>query len=63
MLIDWELDDAYISYRYALNFVQGHGLVYNPGEPVEGYTNFLWTIFIAAGMPLSWIPSLACRPL
>ena len=57
MLIDWEIDDAYISYRYALNFVQGHGLVYNPGEPVEGYTNFLWTVFIAAGMPLGLHPS------
>lgn len=35
------LDDAYISYRYALNLVAGHGLVYNPGEYVEGYTNLL----------------------
>ena len=36
-------DDAYISFRYARNAALGHGLVYNPGEPVEGYTNFLWT--------------------
>ncbi len=36
-------DDAFISYRYALNFVRGHGLVWNVGEPpVEGYSNFLW---------------------
>ncbi len=39
------VDDAFISFRYAKNFAQGYGLVYNPGEaPVEGYTNFLWTL-------------------
>lgn len=40
-------DDAYISLRYARNFAEGHGLVYNPGERVEGYTNFLWTLLSA----------------
>jgi hypothetical protein len=39
-------DDAFISFRYAKNFAEGHGLVYNPGEKVEGYTNFLWTLFL-----------------
>lgn len=34
-------DDAYISLRYAYNFLHGHGLVWNPGERVEGYSNFL----------------------
>lgn len=42
------LDDAYISYRYALNLVEGHGLVFNPGEKVEGYSNFLWVLAAAA---------------
>ncbi|MCL1920118.1 MAG: emopamil-binding family protein [Kiritimatiellaeota bacterium] len=37
-------DDAFISFRYAQNLAQGHGLVYNIGERVEGYTNFLWTV-------------------
>ena len=37
-------DDAYISFRYAQNAARGAGLVYNPGEVVEGYTNFLWTV-------------------
>lgn len=41
------VDDAYISFRYAANLVQGHGFVFNPGERVEGYTNFLWTFLIA----------------
>ncbi len=37
-------DDAYISFRYAANFIDGQGLVYNQGERVEGYTNFLWVV-------------------
>lgn len=45
----WLSDDAFISFRYAQNLVQGHGLVYNVGERVEGYTNFLWTL-MAAGV-------------
>lgn len=45
----WLSDDAFISFRYAQNLALGHGLVYNPGERVEGYTNFLWTL-MAAGV-------------
>ena len=37
-------DDAYISLRYCYNFLHGDGLVWNPGERVEGYTNFLMVI-------------------
>jgi hypothetical protein len=33
------IDDALISLRYARNFIDGHGLVFNPGDLVEGYTN------------------------
>ena len=41
-------DDAMISMRYAQSLAEGHGLVWNPGEaPVEGYTNFLWTLVMA----------------
>ncbi len=37
-------DDAYISFRYAQSWASGCGPVYSCGEqPVEGYTNFLWT--------------------
>ena len=49
-------DDAYIGMRYAKNLSGGEGLVFNPGERVEGYTNFLWVIILAAaakaGIPL-----------
>ena len=47
-----QLDDAFISYRYAANFAHGAGLVFNPGEYVEGYTNLLWTLLVAAGIAL-----------
>ena len=41
-------DDAFISFRYVRNLLDGHGLVFNPGEYVEGYTNFLWILELAA---------------
>ena len=41
---DFPIDDAYISFRYARNFAEGNGLVYNIGERVEGYSNFFWVI-------------------
>ncbi|HEX4825677.1 MAG TPA: tetratricopeptide repeat protein [Candidatus Polarisedimenticolaceae bacterium] len=42
-------DDAFISFRYAKNLASGAGLVFNPGgERVEGYTNFLWVVVLAA---------------
>lgn len=40
-------DDAFISFRYADNLVRHGELVFNPGERVEGYTNFLWTVLMA----------------
>jgi len=40
-------DDAFISFRYVKNFLAGHGLVFNIGERVEGYTNFLWIMLLA----------------
>ena len=39
-------DDAYISYRYVQNYLDGHGLVYNIGERIEGFTNFGWVIYL-----------------
>ena len=40
-------DDAMISMRYAWNLAHGNGLVWNPGEHVEGFTNPLWVGFMA----------------
>lgn len=40
-------DDAMISMRYAYNLAHGMGLVWNPGEYVEGFTNPLWVGYMA----------------
>lgn len=40
----YTVDEAYISARYARNLKDGMGLVLNPSERVEGYTNFLLVV-------------------
>ncbi len=66
---DFVCDDAYISFRYARNWADGHGLRYNlgSGPPVEGYSDFLWVAWAAVLERLSlattiWIrvTSIAC---
>lgn len=59
----WISDDLFISLRYARNFVEGHGLVFNVGERVEGYTNFLWTILSACALAVGWEPVSFCHTL
>lgn len=49
----WLADDPMISLRYARNLAHGLGLVWNPGERIEGYSNFLWTVLMA---PLQLLP-------
>jgi len=49
-------DDAFISYRYAANLAHGQGLVYNAGERVEGYSNFLWTLLMSVVVLLGGRP-------
>jgi len=47
------IDDAYISFRYSANLAAGHGPVWNlHSPPVEGFTNFAWVIWAAAGAKL-----------
>lgn len=52
----YQVDDAFIVYRYARNLAHGHGFVFNAGERVEGVTCFLWTVALApfslVGLPL-----------
>jgi len=52
----WLDDDMMITLRYARNLVEGHGLVWNAGERVEGITNFLWALLLA-------LPQLLLGPL
>jgi|Deesub1362A_J573_1020465.scaffolds.fasta_scaffold00813_20 hypothetical protein len=41
-------DDAFITFRYSENLAMGSGPTYNSGlPPIEGYTSFLWVIFMA----------------
>jgi len=58
-------DDSWISYVYARALVRGDGLTWF-GTHVEGYTNFLWVMWVALGLRLggdplvwSWVGSLA----
>lgn len=49
-------DDAFITWRYALNFVEGRGFAFNPGEPVYGTTAPLFGFLNAGGMALGVQP-------
>jgi len=43
----WVGEDAFIFFRYVDNFINGHGLVFNIGERVEGFTSPLWVFFLS----------------
>jgi len=60
-LFDFVTDDAYISFRYARNLALHGQLVFNLGERVEGYTNFLWTVILALGIKLGVGPVALSR--
>ena len=62
-LFNFVTDDAYISFRYARNLAEHGQLVFNLGERVEGYTNFLWTVTLAALMKLRLQPEVTSRGL
>ena len=45
-------DDAFITFRYSKFLTLGRGPYFNVGEHVEGYTNFLMMLWMAAGIAL-----------
>ena len=52
---DFGIDDVGISYRYSAHLAAGQGLTWNPDGPrVEGFSNFLWVVILAAG---KWLGS------
>lgn len=54
------IDDAYISFRHLDQWLRGGGLGFNPGEPVEGYSNLLWILVLAPFARIGLdLPSLA----
>lgn len=53
------IDDAYIFFVYAENFLAGEGFVYNTGsEPVEGFSSMLWEIVVIIAFGSSIYPEL-----
>ncbi len=42
----WVVDDAFINFRYRNNFLAGHGLVFNDGIKVEGFTSLLQILIL-----------------
>lgn len=62
--LSWVAEDAYISFRFSRNLVDGHGLVFNPGMArVDGYTNFLWVLIAAVFELLRLPPFVAIHAL
>lgn len=50
LFLGFTADDAYITFTYSKNLVEGNGFVFNPGENVLGITNPLYGLVISAGM-------------
>jgi len=60
-LLPASAEDAYITFRYARNLAGGHGLVYNPGAHVMGFSSPLWTLWLALGIRLVHDPVIWAR--
>ncbi len=58
---EYLIDDTFISLRYARNLVEGYGLVFDPGERIEGYTNFLFVVLAALFMRAGLDPVAATK--
>jgi arabinofuranosyltransferase len=43
------VDDSFISLRYVWRLLHGLGLTWTDGERVEGYSDLLWVLLVAAG--------------
>lgn len=49
LFFSYTLEDAQITYRYSLRFSEGYdfGMWNRTGSPVEGFTTFLWMIYLS----------------
>jgi hypothetical protein len=46
-LIPYQVDDAFITFRYARSLLQGHGFSFNPEGPrVEGFSSPVWLLLL-----------------
>jgi hypothetical protein len=55
------IDDFFIGTRYAVNWIEGNGLVYNAGDPVEGFTSIVWISLITLAIKLGVSDLLATQ--
>jgi len=60
---DFVTDDAYVSFVYSRNLAEHGSLTFNLGDPVEGYTSFLWTFVLGLLDFAGWRPEHAARVL
>ncbi len=45
----WTCDDALITFRYVHHWASGDGLVFNLGERLEGFSNFVFILLLTPG--------------
>lgn len=53
------IDDAFITFRYSRNIVEGQGFVYNPGQRTLGTTTPLYTLLMAG---IGWLTGSEAYP-
>ncbi|MCX5741796.1 MAG: hypothetical protein NT062_04760 [Proteobacteria bacterium] len=63
LVYNFVTDDAYISFVFSRNFAEHGELAFNLGAPVEGYTNFSWTVLLGLLMKLGLEPEFTSRLL
>ncbi len=64
VLADWIVDDAGITFAYAKNFAEGHGLVVRPDYPAEeGYSNTFWLLILAGTHAVGMDMAVAAKVL
>jgi arabinofuranosyltransferase len=60
----YQVDDAFILFRYGRHLAEGQGLAWNPGgPPVEGYTNLAYVVLAAALARLQVEPLAVAKAL
>ncbi len=56
----YRLDDAFIIYRYSSNLAHNNGLIFNPGEKIQGSSTPLYTTLLAIPSFFNWdVPAVA----
>ena len=68
LLLAWHLntvtEDAFISFRFARNLAEGYGFRWNLHQlPVEGFTNFAWTLILSAAYKLGMELEIVSRAM